>query len=259
MDHDRSLHLPFRRQRLVETKAGYMEWETTTDTHPVTAGHTALVLCDVWDRHWCRGANERLAVLLPHIDHVTGALRTAGALVVHAPSETMDFYAGTSARRRAIDAPYIEVPLPASHADPPLPIDAADEGCDTPPDTPHRAWTRQHPAISIDQQLDAISDNGEELYRLYRHRGITTILIMGVHTNMCILKRSFAIKALVRQGFDVALVRDLTDTMYNPARPPYVDHAEGTCLLISYVEKFWCATVSSAELLAALEPEEAMR
>ena len=40
-----------------------------------------------------------------------------------------------------------------------------------------------------------------------------------MHTNMCILDRTFSIKQMVRWGVDIALVRDLTDAMYNPARP----------------------------------------
>ena len=74
---------------------------------------------------------------------------------------------------------------------------------------------------------------------------------MGVHTNMCVLHRSFAIKRMVRWGFDVALVRGLTDTMYNPARPPYVPHDEGTRLVVEFIEAFWCPTVTSGALLEA--------
>ncbi len=53
---------------------------------------------------------------------------------------------------------------------------------------------------------------------------------------------------LARWGFTVALARDLTDTMYNPARPPYVSHDEGTQLVVGYVEKFWCPTFSGDDL-----------
>ncbi len=45
-----------------------------------------------------------------------------------------------------------------------------------------RVWTRQHPAIEIDHDADAISDDGRELYSLYRRRGIENVIIMGVHT-----------------------------------------------------------------------------
>jgi hypothetical protein len=66
---------------------------------------------------------------------------------------------------------------------------------------------------------------------------------------MCVLNRSFAIKQMVCWGLRVALVRDLTDCMYNPARPPYVSHDEGTRLMLAYIEKFWCPTIFSEDLL----------
>ena len=79
------------------------------------------------------------------------------------------------------------------------------------------------------------------------HRGVDNLLIMGVHTNMCVLNRGFAIKQMVRWGKNVVLVRDLTDAMYDPAMPPYVSHDEGTRLVIEYIEKSWCPTVLSGE------------
>ena len=72
---------------------------------------------------------------------------------------------------------------------------------------------------------------------------------MGVHTNMCVQHRSFAIKQMVRWGVPVALVRDLTDTMYNPAMPPYVSHEEGTRLVVEFIEKFWCPSVTSDQIV----------
>ena len=103
--------------------------------------------------------------------------------------------------------------------------------------------------IEIDQDRDGISDDGREVYSFFRSRGISHLLIMGVHTNMCVLHRSFAIKQMVRWGQEVALIRDLTDTMYNPARSPYVSHDEGTRLVVEYIEKFWCPTVLSGDIL----------
>jgi hypothetical protein len=72
---------------------------------------------------------------------------------------------------------------------------------------------------------------------------------MGVHTNMCVINRSFGIKQLVRWGLQAVLIRDLTDAMYNPAMRPYVSHREGTELVIGYIEKFWAPSVESRELL----------
>jgi nicotinamidase-related amidase len=251
MNGKRSLVLPVQRRRLATDAFGRLHWQADVTTAVVPASRAAVVLCDVWDRHWCRGANERLRLLLPRMQRVVETLREAAVLVVHAPSDTMPFYAGTPARQRVLDAPPVPAPAPLDHADAPLPFDTPNGGCDTPPDTERRVWTRQHPALTIDQERDAIADNGAEIYSLYRRRGITTVLILGVHANMCILNRSFAIRALVRWGFDVVLVRDLTDAMYNPADPPYVNHAEGTRLVVEYIEKFWCPTVTSDDVLRA--------
>jgi type 1 glutamine amidotransferase len=44
-------------------------------------------------------------------------------------------------------------------------------------------------------------------------------------------------------------MRDLTDTMYNPRRPPFVSHFTGTDLVIEHVEAYWCPTCTSADLL----------
>jgi hypothetical protein len=40
--------------------------------------------------------------------------------------------------------------------------------------------------------------------------------------------------------------------MYNPARRPFVSHDEGTQLVIEHIEKYWAPTVSSDDLVRAL-------
>ena len=79
-------------------------------------------------------------------------------------------------------------------------------------------------------------------------RGIERVLVMGVHTNMCVLGRPFGLRNLARYGKQVLLVRDLTDTMYNPERPPGVSHFAGTDLMVEHVEKYWCPTFTSSDI-----------
>ncbi|MFQ6043776.1 MAG: isochorismatase family protein, partial [Candidatus Poribacteria bacterium] len=202
-----------------------------------------------WNRHWSRGATERVDAMAPRMNEVIKVARTRGVQIIHAPSDTMDFYEGTPARQRMIDAPHAEPPPELEHDDPPQPVDASDGGSDTGETESYKAWHRQHPVIEIDQEKDGISDNGQEVYNLMQQRGIKNLIIMGVHTNMCVLGRSFAIKQMVKWGVNVALARDLTDAMYNPAKPPYVSHEEGTKLVIEYIEKFWCPSIASEELM----------
>ena len=133
-----------------------------------------------------------------------------------------------------------------------MPIDDSNGGCDTlknPRGVNEKYWTRQHPDIRIDDQRDVISDDGGEIYSYLRHADLATVIMMGVHTNMCVLNRSFGIKNLIRWGIDTVLCRDLTDSMYDPASPPYVSHEEGTALVVGYIEKFWCPTTTSSDLL----------
>jgi hypothetical protein len=95
---------------------------------------------------------------------------------------------------------------------------------------------------------DAITDNGQETWNLLAERGIENVILCGVHLNMCVLGRPFAIRQMVKLGKNVALMRDMTDTMYNPERPPGVSHFEGTDLMIQHVEKFWCPSFTSNDI-----------
>jgi nicotinamidase-related amidase len=245
VDFAGQLVFPFRRYYLMEEPNKQKVWREEMVRRTIPATQIAIIVCDMWDKHWSRGASERVEIMVPRMNEVLKAARAKGIRIIHAPSETMTFYADTPGRRALRTAPYMSPPTEGERDAPPLPIDDSDGGSDTGEDGWHRAWSRQHPGLEIDQSVDGISDNGQEIYNYLQQHGIRQVLIMGVHTNMCILKRSFGIKQLVKWGVNVALVRDLTDTMYNPARSPYVDHDSGTQLVIGYIEKFWCPTVAS--------------
>ena len=82
-------------------------------------------------------------------------------------------------------------------------VDARTNGSDTGETDTKSNWTRQNPGIEIDEEHDIISDKGQEVYSLLKHREIEWLLIMGVHTTMCILHRSFAIVQMVRSRITV--------------------------------------------------------
>jgi hypothetical protein len=74
------------------------------------------------------------------------------------------------------------------------------------------------------------------------------VVLLGVHLNMCVLGRPFAIRQMTALGKSVALMRDMTDTMYNPDRPPGVSHFAGTALMVGHVERFWCPSFTSSDI-----------
>ena len=47
------------------------------------AEKTAVVICDMWSRHWCDSASRRCAEMAPRINAFVSALRARGVLVIH--------------------------------------------------------------------------------------------------------------------------------------------------------------------------------
>jgi nicotinamidase-related amidase len=211
---------------------------------------TAVVVCDMWDDHWCKNAAARCAELAKQAEPVLKACRDKGMTIIHCPSDTMAFYKDHPARKRATEVKKAEPPKAKDLPSPPLPIDDSDGGCDDEKQPKFfKAWTRQHAAITIDENKDYVTDNGGEVYSIMKEKGIDTLLVMGVHTNMCVLNRTFAIKQMVKWDVRTFLVRDLTEAMYNPKMKPMVSHDKGTQLVIEYIEKHWCPTVESKSLV----------
>jgi nicotinamidase-related amidase/type 1 glutamine amidotransferase len=217
--------------------------------------HTAVVVCDMWDKHHCPDATARVGELAPRMNEVLKAARRKGMLIIHCPSDTMDFYKDHPGRKLAQAAPKVETTIPLQNwcaldgvKEPALPIDDSDGGCDGCPACPgYGAWKRQHPALEI-MEGDAITDSAEA-YFLMRQRGITNVIVMGVHINMCVLGRPFAIRQLVAQGQHVLLMRDLTDSMYNHRMRPWVSHFRGTELVVEHIEQYCCPSITSTDFL----------
>jgi hypothetical protein len=52
---------------------------------------------------------------------------------------------------------------------------------------------------------------------------------------------------MVNVGKNVLLIRDMTDTMYNSEKKPFVNHFRGTDLVVEHVEKYWCPSIESTD------------
>jgi nicotinamidase-related amidase len=220
------------------------------------AAETAIIVCDMWDGHFCKSAAQRVGVMAPKMNEVLTAARNHGVMIIHAPSGTMKEYEGTSYRKRMQQAKPAKPPVPIGawcnldpKREPELPVDVSKCSCDDPVvGEAVRRFSRQHKAIDI-IGYDGISDSGQEIYNLCAEEGIKNIVLMGVHTNMCVLGRPFGIRQQVRLGKNVVLCRDMTDAMYDPRQPPYVSHRRGTEMVIEHIEKYWCPSILSKDLM----------
>ncbi len=233
---------------------------------------TAIIVCDMWDMHPCKNAVTRESEMAPRMNQVLEKARGQGLLIIHAPSSCMKPYEGTPARERAKTAPTAprlpdkisewckQIPTEELAV---YPLDQTDGGVDDDP-TEHAAWTneitaqgrnpkapwmKQLDVLRIDPSKDAISDSGTEIWNLLESRNIDNVILMGVHLNMCVSGRPFGLRQMAKNGKHVVLMRDMTDTMYNPQRWPFVSHQRGTELFTEHVEKHICPTISSDQFL----------
>jgi len=264
------LKLQVRKQ--VETGPGSGRFHTITEPKSWKAGETAIIVCDVWDAHHCLNAVRRMEQFLPRLNDVLTSVRQSGVTVIHAPSDCMAAYENHPARKRAIETPKA-AQLPAdigkwcsripSEEAAAYPIDQSDGGEDDDPAehaewaaklkamgrNPKAPWKAQHPAVTIDSEKDFVSDKGEEIWSILENRGIKNVILVGVHTNMCVLGRPFGLRQMAKNGKNAVLLRDLTDTMYNPERRPYVSHFTGTDRIVDHIERHVAASITSDQIV----------
>ena len=237
------------------------EMYVANDIQDWNSTETAIIICDMWDKHWCKGATDRVAELAPVINDVITVARNKGALIVHAPSDCMDFYKNHPGRKlgQQYKSKRAERLLNddslASELSNPWPIDQSNGGCDCFPvckQGPPWPWKRQIESIIMDDR-DAISDSGVEIAGLFEKRKIKNVVLIGVHTNMCVIGRSFGLRSMKKLGLNVVLMRDLTDVMYDSKQAPYVSHFTGNSLMAEYIEKYVCPTIISSDFTGQRE------
>ncbi|MGY8771197.1 MAG: ThuA domain-containing protein [Pirellulales bacterium] len=257
---------------LENTKGTENRWKQVQASGKWKPTDTAVVICDMWDYHHCLNATMRVGEIAPRMNQVVSAMRDRGAFVVHAPSSCMDFYKDHPARKRAMSASKaINLPgdinqwcneIPGEEMKL-YPIDQSDGGEDDDlalhekwanhlsslGRNPRSPWKRQIDTIKIDSKRDIISDNGNEIWNSMEQRGIKNVVLVGVHTNMCVLGRPFGLRQMAKNGRNVVLMRDMTDTMYNPVRKPYASHYRGTDLIVEHIEKYVAPTITSDQVI----------
>ena len=166
---------------------------------------TALIICDMWDNHWCKGAAARVVEMAPRMNDLLNYMRDNGCVIVHCPSDTMEYYKDYPQRKKILELAE-NVMLNVNETNrakieslPLLYVDMKRVECDC-GDADHKCeqrqpWSKQIDTLEI-KDIDLIGDN-EEVLKAFITLGIEQVLIMGVHTNLCVLHRRFAIKNLL--------------------------------------------------------------
>lgn len=130
------LRLNVRERRPISE--GSKEFETRERTMDWEVAKTAIIICDMWDGHYCRSAAQRVNVMAPKMNEVLNAARSRGVMIIHAPSGTVEMYADTAYRRRMQQAPTVKPPVQIG------------KWCDYNPERRHRCLsTSRSPPVMI--------------------------------------------------------------------------------------------------------------
>lgn len=213
-------------------------WREQTIVKNFDPSNVAFLICDLWDKHWCKTLSERVSKIAAKAGPIVESLRERGAKIIHAPSDCMNFYGKREPE---------PLGAPQEKRQKNFPIDDSIHCPDSPRCKEHIDWTREHPAIRIAQN-DLVTTDPNEIFNFLQTHNIKLVIMIGVHVNCCVLGRPFGIEAMKRRGVPVVLVRDLTDVAYSPKSPPFVSLDEATEIVVQWIEKHYCPSIKSTDL-----------
>jgi nicotinamidase-related amidase len=173
----------------------------------------------MWNFHWCMTASERVAAMVPRMNAVLEVARKRGTLVIWNPSDVVTAYSGYPQYEKAVGVKLQPVPekREAVKAKFTAPIGKCLCGSGL-PCVVNYGWDGMNPDFIIGEN-DIFSASTGEIYSLLAERGITNVIYMGVHTNMCVFGKPGALSHLWKAGLNCYLARDLNDafTTYDSA------------------------------------------
>ena len=172
-------------------------------TEMVDSAKVAVVIVDPWNFHWCMTACERVSAMVPRWNRALECARKLGMPILWAPSDVVGMYSGYPQRERALGVTLL--PVPKLRDMPPAKFTAPGGGCMCGPGIAcvgNYGWDGMNPdlVLAVD---DLIASSTEEVYALLKERGITHVIYLGLHTNMCLFGKPGALKYMVAGRIEV--------------------------------------------------------
>ena len=183
--------------------------EALVESEHLATYRIGIVAIDMWNWHWCKTSTQRVGALVPRMNRVLDQARRMGIQVFWCPTDSINTYNGMHQREIAVATQGMPLPQVNEITCPP----ARDGGgCTCGPQRcrGNFGWDGMHPEIRIHRD-DLMPNDPEVLYALCREKGITHLIYMGVHTQVCVLGKSVGVANLLKAGVRCILARDLTD------------------------------------------------
>jgi hypothetical protein len=221
------------------------EIRSTTET--VDPSKVGVVVVDMWNWHWCKTSTMRVAALVPRMKHVLAAAHDMGMSIFWCPSDVVDNYVGTPQHEAAMNVKLLPLPKMDELNCPSAP-DGGGCTCGKERCVVNYGWDGMHPDLQM-YEGDTMPNDLETLYSLCKERGLTHIIYMGVHTQICLLGKSIGLRNMKRAGFHCILARDLTDAhgKYDPSAGITPD--QFTAQVVAHFEKYLSPTINFADEL----------
>lgn len=231
-------------QEWLETNTGYakLDWK-------IPVAQTALVLLDVWQRHYIKETEERAEKIINEkYVPLLAKVREQGMQVIHAPSPEAAMKHPNWVQlvsRSEMNPPSDSWP-PAEFRRMSGPYKAFSR-----PNEPREVERRALPALTFHPKVtpqgnEAVVATGEELHRYCKQKGILFLLYAGFNTNACIISRDYGATQMTNRGYAVTLLRDCTTGMETKETQAQLLQTNGAILLL---EMFGQYSVTSDELI----------
>ena len=184
----------------------------------VEASHVGIVIVDPWNYHWCMTACERVSAMVPRWNHALEAARRSGMPVIWVPSDVIGAYSGYPQRERALGTELLKVPIvnemPQAIFTAPVGKCMCGPGISCIVNYGHDAM---NPGLILGDN-DFIAGTTDEVFSILKKKGITHVIYMGLHTNMCLYGKPGALKYLWQTGLKCMVAGDINDafTTYDP-------------------------------------------
>ena len=214
----------------------------------VDARRVGVIAVDVWNHHWCKTATMRVDAMVPRINHALEGARAMGMTVMLCPSDVVENYAGFPQREAVLALPVFPVPAVVDASCPPVP-DAGGCACGRERCAVNYGWDGMHPGLRIGDD-DLMPDTQAEVFAICRQRGLTHLVYVGFHTQVCLLGKPMGLRAMKTAGLRCMLARDMTDAHpgYDPARGFTPDL--NTEQVVEHFERHLAPTIHLAEDMA---------
>ena len=222
----------------------------TLQKEEIDPKRVGVIAVDVWNFHWCKTATMRVDAFVPRMNKALEAARELGMKVMLCPSDVVDNYVGYPQREAIFALPKVTVPKVMDVTCPPVP-DAGGCACGRERCAGNFGWDGMHPGLAIGPG-DLMPDTQAEVYAICQKYGLTHLIYVGFHTQVCLLGKPMGLRAMKAAGLNCVLARDMTDAHpgYDPSRNFTPDL--NTEQVVEHFEKHLAPTIHFQQELAKL-------